>query len=92
MLSEWATNTLCRSLCAIFSLFRWEVGRLRGRGGDHHQLLTQVFIWQFNFGILPPQQATDKALQEPCLAICPNASRRRERGSRSGDIAQCPKA
>ncbi|KAG1338804.1 beta-carotene isomerase D27, chloroplastic [Cocos nucifera] len=46
---------------------------------------------QFNFGNLPPSPAIDKALQEPCLAICPNASRRRELGGRSGDIDQCPK-
>nr|XP_009383547.2 PREDICTED: beta-carotene isomerase D27, chloroplastic [Musa acuminata subsp. malaccensis]XP_018675933.1 PREDICTED: beta-carotene isomerase D27, chloroplastic [Musa acuminata subsp. malaccensis] len=44
---------------------------------------------QFNFGVPPPPPASDKALQEPCLAICPNASRRRELSGR--EIEQCPK-
>ncbi|WOL11799.1 beta-carotene isomerase D27, chloroplastic [Canna indica] len=44
---------------------------------------------QFNFGVLPPPPASDKALHEPCLAICPNARRRRELSNRNVD--QCPK-
>ncbi|CAL9131848.1 unnamed protein product [Musa acuminata var. zebrina] len=44
---------------------------------------------QFNFGVPPPPPASDKALQEPCLGICPNASRRRELSGR--EIEQCPK-
>ncbi|KAG6503504.1 hypothetical protein ZIOFF_035819 [Zingiber officinale] len=32
----------------------------------------------FNFGLLPPLAASDKALTEPCLSICPSASRRKD--------------
>ncbi|KAF9619828.1 hypothetical protein IFM89_009579 [Coptis chinensis] len=45
---------------------------------------------QFKFGVLPPIPAEDKALSEPCLEICPNATRRREL-SRSANEMQCPK-
>ncbi|XP_039128585.1 beta-carotene isomerase D27, chloroplastic isoform X3 [Dioscorea cayenensis subsp. rotundata] len=45
---------------------------------------------QFKFGVTPPAQDTDKALQEPCLDICPNVRRRRNlRGN--NDVTQCPK-
>ncbi|PRQ45184.1 putative beta-carotene isomerase [Rosa chinensis] len=44
---------------------------------------------QFKFGVLPPLPEDDAALKEPCLAICPNATRRRERNI---NIEQCPKA
>ncbi|GMH28002.1 hypothetical protein Nepgr_029845 [Nepenthes gracilis] len=33
---------------------------------------------QFNFGVPPPPTENDGTLKEPCLEICPNASRRRE--------------
>ncbi|XP_058083246.1 beta-carotene isomerase D27, chloroplastic isoform X2 [Magnolia sinica] len=45
---------------------------------------------QFNFGVHPPPLAEDKALSEPCLEICPNATRRRELG-RNDEVMQCPK-
>ncbi|KAG6473418.1 hypothetical protein ZIOFF_067334 [Zingiber officinale] len=32
----------------------------------------------FNFGLLPPPAASDKALTEPYLSICPSASRRKD--------------
>ncbi|KAG6483509.1 hypothetical protein ZIOFF_060157 [Zingiber officinale] len=32
----------------------------------------------FNFGLLPPPAASDKALTEPCLSICPSATRRKD--------------
>lgn len=44
---------------------------------------------QFKFGILPPEPENDTTLKEPCLDICPNASRRRESGRSS---RKCPKA
>ncbi|KAM5558368.1 hypothetical protein ABKV19_020195 [Rosa sericea] len=44
---------------------------------------------QFKFGVLPPLPEDDVALKEPCLAICPNATRRRERNI---NVEQCPKA
>ncbi|XP_074581758.1 beta-carotene isomerase D27, chloroplastic isoform X1 [Curcuma longa] len=43
---------------------------------------------QFNFGILPPPAASDKALTEPCLSICPSASRRRDVST--DKVKQCP--
>ncbi|XP_057508148.1 beta-carotene isomerase D27, chloroplastic isoform X3 [Actinidia eriantha] len=46
---------------------------------------------QFRFGVLPPPAEDDSALKEPCLEICPNASRRRELTT-SVDVLQCPKA
>ncbi|XP_077239935.1 beta-carotene isomerase D27 [Tasmannia lanceolata] len=45
---------------------------------------------QFNFGVHPPPSTEDKALQEPCLQICPNANRRRELRESAGSM-QCPK-
>ncbi|KAM3687340.1 hypothetical protein ACB098_10G070100 [Castanea mollissima] len=46
---------------------------------------------QFKFGVLPPLAEDDIALKEPCLEICPNATRRRE-VTRGMDVPQCPKA
>ncbi|KAK9281131.1 hypothetical protein L1049_004024 [Liquidambar formosana] len=46
---------------------------------------------QFKFGILPPLPEDDSTLKEPCLEICPNASRRRE-VNRNIDVMECPKA
>ncbi|RWR76442.1 beta-carotene isomerase D27, chloroplastic isoform X2 [Cinnamomum micranthum f. kanehirae] len=48
------------------------------------------FSCQFNFGVRPPLTTEDKALQEPCLGICPNATRRREL-TRIVETSQCPK-
>ncbi|OVA02519.1 protein of unknown function DUF4033 [Macleaya cordata] len=45
---------------------------------------------QFKFGVLPPMPSEDKTLMEPCLEICPNATRRRE-VRKSDNIIQCPK-
>ncbi|KAL6594604.1 hypothetical protein ACP70R_048342 [Stipagrostis hirtigluma subsp. patula] len=46
---------------------------------------------QFNFGVQPPPLDTDKALREPCLDICTNATRRRELGRNSSpDELSCP--
>ncbi|KAG6489455.1 hypothetical protein ZIOFF_050724 [Zingiber officinale] len=42
----------------------------------------------FNFGLLPPPAASDKALIEPCLSICPSASRRKDLGTNK--FKQCP--
>nr|CAD1833219.1 unnamed protein product [Ananas comosus var. bracteatus] len=50
------------------------------------------FSCQFNFGVLPPEPANDKALAEPCLEICPNATRRKELNRRDADITKCPQA
>ncbi|KMZ68064.1 hypothetical protein ZOSMA_24G00870 [Zostera marina] len=44
---------------------------------------------QFKFGVPPVQTVEDKLLMEPCLSICPNANRRRERGV-STDVEHCP--
>lgn len=51
-------------------------------------------IWQFSFGVLPPRPEEDRALAEPCLEICPNATRRKEikRNMDKKEMAQCPKA
>ncbi|KAF8387641.1 hypothetical protein HHK36_026294 [Tetracentron sinense] len=46
---------------------------------------------QFNFGVLPPLRVDDMTLKEPCLDICPNASRRRE-VTKNNNTKQCPKA
>lgn len=46
---------------------------------------------QFKFGILPPMPSEDKTLLEPCLEICPNATRRRQVGKNENKIIQCPK-
>ncbi|GMY17064.1 beta-carotene isomerase D27, chloroplastic [Fagus crenata] len=46
---------------------------------------------QFKFGVLSPLPEDDIALKEPCLEICPNATRRRE-VARAMDVPQCPKA
>ncbi|KAI3987515.1 hypothetical protein MKX01_003201 [Papaver californicum] len=35
---------------------------------------------RFKFGLLPPMPSEDKTLMEPCLEICPNATRRRQVG------------
>ncbi|XP_042406609.1 beta-carotene isomerase D27, chloroplastic-like isoform X2 [Zingiber officinale] len=43
---------------------------------------------QFNFGLLHPPAASDKALTEPCLSICPSASRRQDLGTNK--FKQCP--
>ncbi|XP_008451473.1 beta-carotene isomerase D27, chloroplastic isoform X1 [Cucumis melo] len=46
---------------------------------------------QFKFGVLPPLPEEDSILKEPCLEICPNATRRREVSGKMS-AAQCPKA
>ncbi|KAJ9187884.1 hypothetical protein P3X46_003298 [Hevea brasiliensis] len=46
---------------------------------------------QFKFGVLPPQPEDDSTLKEPCLEVCPIASRRRP-VAQSTDVVQCPKA
>lgn len=48
-------------------------------------------ILQFKFGVLPPLPEDDATLKEPCLAICPNATRRREI-AKNFNVEQCPKA
>lgn len=47
------------------------------------------YLSQFKFGVPPVQTVEDKLLMEPCLSICPNANRRRERGV-STDVEHCP--
>ncbi|CAA6653969.1 unnamed protein product [Spirodela intermedia] len=51
----------------------------------------QDYSCQFKFGVAPPEPAEDKTLLEPCLEICPNATRRRELSTRASAM-QCPKA
>ncbi|XP_059437231.1 beta-carotene isomerase D27, chloroplastic isoform X2 [Corylus avellana] len=46
---------------------------------------------QFKFGVLAPLPEDDISLKEPCLEICPNATRRREI-TRDMALPQCPKA
>ncbi|KAM2257052.1 hypothetical protein ACFXTI_047342 [Malus domestica] len=46
---------------------------------------------QFKFGVLPPLPEDDATLKEPCLEICPNATRRREI-ARNINVEKCPKA
>ncbi|XP_062143250.1 beta-carotene isomerase D27, chloroplastic [Alnus glutinosa] len=46
---------------------------------------------QFKFGVLAPLPEDDISLKEPCLEICPNATRRRET-TRNMALPQCPKA
>ncbi|KAJ8748265.1 hypothetical protein K2173_000837 [Erythroxylum novogranatense] len=46
---------------------------------------------QFKFGVLPPLPEDDVAFKEPCLEICPIASRRREI-AQNLNVVQCPKA
>ncbi|XP_043808183.1 beta-carotene isomerase D27, chloroplastic, partial [Manihot esculenta] len=46
---------------------------------------------QFKFGVLPPQPEDDITLKEPCLEVCPMASRRQQ-VAQSTDVGQCPKA
>ncbi|XP_020414447.1 beta-carotene isomerase D27, chloroplastic isoform X2 [Prunus persica] len=46
---------------------------------------------QFKFGVLPPLPEDDATLKEPCLDICPNATRRREFAGNI-NVQQCPKA
>ncbi|KAF2325067.1 hypothetical protein GH714_022566 [Hevea brasiliensis] len=50
-----------------------------------------TLMWQFKFGVLPPQPEDDSTLKEPCLEVCPIASRRRP-VAQSTDVVQCPKA
>ncbi|XP_076905463.1 beta-carotene isomerase D27, chloroplastic-like isoform X2 [Bidens hawaiensis] len=44
---------------------------------------------QFKFGVSPPQE--DSTLKEPCLEICPNATRRRTAATNTLEM-KCPKA
>ncbi|CAN6700138.1 unnamed protein product [Malus baccata var. baccata] len=46
---------------------------------------------QFKFGVLPSLPEDDATLKEPCLEICPNATRRREI-ARNINVEKCPKA
>ncbi|KAF5462405.1 hypothetical protein F2P56_018411 [Juglans regia] len=46
---------------------------------------------QFRFGVLPPLPEDDISLKEPCLEICPNATRRRKVAG-DMDVPHCPKA
>ncbi|MQL78558.1 hypothetical protein Taro_010983, partial [Colocasia esculenta] len=46
---------------------------------------------QFKFGVAAPLPEEDTTLLEPCLEICPNASRRRELTLKT-PVVQCPKA
>ncbi|XP_022155218.1 beta-carotene isomerase D27, chloroplastic [Momordica charantia] len=46
---------------------------------------------QFKFGVLPSPPEEDSILKEPCLEICPNATRRREVSGKMSAM-QCPKA
>ncbi|BBG92684.1 hypothetical protein Prudu_000497 [Prunus dulcis] len=46
---------------------------------------------QFKFGVPPPLPEDDATLKEPCLDICPNATRRREFAGNI-NVQQCPKA
>lgn len=46
---------------------------------------------QFKFGMLPPPPEEDSALKEPCLQICPTATRCKEAKS-APDDPKCPKA
>lgn len=48
-------------------------------------------MWQFNFGVLPSPQEDDSALKEPCLELCPSATRRRE-VTGGMNVLKCPKA
>ncbi|XP_068658743.1 beta-carotene isomerase D27, chloroplastic [Aristolochia californica] len=48
------------------------------------------FSCQFKFGVLPPPPEKDTVFQEPCLQICPNATRRREL-RRNDETTRCPK-
>ncbi|XP_078443155.1 beta-carotene isomerase D27 isoform X3 [Wolffia australiana] len=50
----------------------------------------QDYSCQFKFGVSPPEPGEDKTLLEPCLEICPNATRRRELTTRPSTIP-CPK-
>ncbi|XP_010267972.1 PREDICTED: beta-carotene isomerase D27, chloroplastic isoform X4 [Nelumbo nucifera] len=45
---------------------------------------------QFKFGVSPPLPTEDKTLKEPCLDICPNATRRRQILEKC-ETVQCPK-
>ncbi|KAF3436554.1 hypothetical protein FNV43_RR23646 [Rhamnella rubrinervis] len=45
---------------------------------------------QFKFGVLPPLPEDDSILKEPCLDICPHATRRKEVTRTT--LGQCPKA
>ncbi|KAM0071853.1 putative beta-carotene isomerase [Helianthus debilis subsp. tardiflorus] len=44
---------------------------------------------QFKFGISPPED--DSTLKEPCLEVCPNATRRRTAATNTHEM-KCPKA
>lgn len=46
---------------------------------------------QFKFGVIPPLPEDDATLKEPCLDICPNATRRKEI-AKNINVEQCPKA
>lgn len=46
---------------------------------------------QFKFGVLPPLPEDDGTLKEPCLEVCPIASKRRGAAS-DMVIMRCPKA
>ncbi|XP_059659402.1 beta-carotene isomerase D27, chloroplastic isoform X4 [Cornus florida] len=46
---------------------------------------------QFKFGVILPLLEDDSTLREPCLEICPNATRCRE-STKSINLLQCPKA
>ncbi|GAA0140679.1 isomerase [Lithospermum erythrorhizon] len=47
---------------------------------------------QFKFGVAPPEPQHDSALREPCLEICPNASRRRKISIDNSLSTKCPKS
>ncbi|GAB2282187.1 hypothetical protein Dimus_016738 [Dionaea muscipula] len=46
---------------------------------------------QFNFGLLPPPLENESTLKEPCLEICPNATRRKE-VAKNSVVKPCPKS
>ncbi|GMN52289.1 hypothetical protein TIFTF001_021433 [Ficus carica] len=46
----------------------------------------------FKFGVHPSLPEDDAILKEPCLEICPNATRRRELAGNRNAGPQCPKA
>ncbi|OAY25216.1 hypothetical protein MANES_17G076100v8 [Manihot esculenta] len=57
----------------------------------HHFFFFSDLTWKFKFGVLPPQPEDDITLKEPCLEVCPMASRRQQ-VAQSTDVGQCPKA
>lgn len=46
---------------------------------------------QFKFGVSPPRSEDDVTLKEPCLEMCPNATRRKARSTSTEEL-KCPKA